>query len=62
MPTAPAFATKAARSLAWMLPKGGWRAARTRDWLHECATLFPPPLADHLLAVLDVLDPQGAQG
>lgn len=42
--------------IAWMLPKGGWRAARTRDWLRECATLFPPPLADHLLAHRDAID------
>jgi 2-polyprenyl-6-methoxyphenol hydroxylase-like FAD-dependent oxidoreductase len=36
--------------LAWMLPKGGWRAARERDWLGECATLMPEPFAGHLLA------------
>jgi 2-polyprenyl-6-methoxyphenol hydroxylase-like FAD-dependent oxidoreductase len=36
--------------LAWMLPRGGWREARERDWLSECAALLPEPLAAHLLA------------
>jgi 2-polyprenyl-6-methoxyphenol hydroxylase-like FAD-dependent oxidoreductase len=42
--------------LAWMLPKGGWRAARERDWLGECAALMPEPFAGHLLAHRDELD------
>jgi 2-polyprenyl-6-methoxyphenol hydroxylase-like FAD-dependent oxidoreductase len=41
--------------LAWMLPKGGWRSARERDWLAECAALLPEPLGAHLLAHRDVL-------
>ena len=41
--------------LAWMLPKGSWRSARERDWLAECATLLPAPLADHLLSHRDAV-------
>ena len=41
--------------LAWMLPKGGWRSARQRDWLAECAALLPEPLAEHLLSHRDAL-------
>ncbi len=39
--------------LAWMLPKGGWRSARGRDWLAECAALLPDPLRQHVLAHRD---------
>ncbi len=42
--------------MAWLLPKGGWRDARHRDWLAECATLLPAPLAAHLLAHRDTID------
>jgi 2-polyprenyl-6-methoxyphenol hydroxylase-like FAD-dependent oxidoreductase len=41
--------------LAWMLPKGGWRSARERDWLAECAALLPEPLDQHLLSHRDAL-------
>jgi 2-polyprenyl-6-methoxyphenol hydroxylase-like FAD-dependent oxidoreductase len=33
--------------LAWMLPKGGWRSVRERDWLAQCATLLPEPFSGH---------------
>jgi len=36
--------------LAWMLPKGGWREIRERDWLGQCAKLMPDWLARHVLA------------
>lgn len=42
--------------IAWMLPKGGWRQARQRDWLAECAALMPEPLASHLRGQRDALD------
>jgi len=42
--------------LAWMLPKGGWRDARHRDWLAECAALMPAPLAAHVLVHRSALD------
>jgi 2-polyprenyl-6-methoxyphenol hydroxylase-like FAD-dependent oxidoreductase len=45
--------------LAWMLPKGGWRETRQRDWLAECAALMPEPLADHLLGQRDALEGPG---
>lgn len=41
--------------IAWMLPKGGWRKARERDWLGECAALMPAPLREHLLAERDAI-------
>jgi len=41
--------------LAWMLPKGGWRSARERDWLAECAALLPDPLSEHVLSHRDAL-------
>ena len=41
--------------LAWLLPKGGWRGARERDWLAECAALLPAPLGEHLLSHRDAL-------
>ncbi len=42
--------------VAWMLPKGGWREARQRDWLAECAALFPEPLAAHALSHRDAIE------
>lgn len=42
--------------VAWLLPKGSWREARQRDWLGECAALFPAPLDAHLLAHRDAID------
>jgi len=42
--------------LAWMLPKGGWREARQRDWLAECAALMPAALGAHVLAHREALD------
>ncbi len=42
--------------VAWLLPKGGWRGARQRDWLADCAALFPAPLDAHLLAHRDAID------
>lgn len=42
--------------LAWLLPKGGWKSARERDWLAECAALMPEPLSSHLLSQRDDLD------
>ena len=41
--------------LAWMLRKGGWRSARERDWLAECAALLPEYLGEHLLSHRDAL-------
>lgn len=42
--------------IAWLLPKGGWRSARERDWLAECASLLPEPFASHLLSQREQLD------
>ena len=42
--------------VGWLLEKGGWKAARSRDWLAECAALFPEALARHLLAHGDALE------
>jgi 2-polyprenyl-6-methoxyphenol hydroxylase-like FAD-dependent oxidoreductase len=42
--------------VAWLLPKGGWGAARARDWLAECAALLPAPLDAHLLGQRDALE------
>jgi 2-polyprenyl-6-methoxyphenol hydroxylase-like FAD-dependent oxidoreductase len=42
--------------VAWMLPKGGWRALREEDWLARCARLFPDALADHVLAARAAVD------
>jgi 2-polyprenyl-6-methoxyphenol hydroxylase-like FAD-dependent oxidoreductase len=42
--------------IAWLLLKGGWRGARQRDWLAECASLMPDPLAAHLRSQRDTLD------
>jgi 2-polyprenyl-6-methoxyphenol hydroxylase-like FAD-dependent oxidoreductase len=41
--------------LAWMLPKGGWRRARERDWLADCAALLPEPFSEHLLSHREAL-------
>ena len=41
--------------IAWLLPKGGWRSARDRDWLAECAALLPESLSEHLLSHRDAL-------
>lgn len=42
--------------VAWLLPKGGWRDARSRDWLAECAALLPAPLDAHMLAHRDAIE------
>lgn len=41
--------------IAWLIPKGSWRQVRGRDWLAECAELFPEWLAEHTLAHRDDL-------
>jgi len=42
--------------VAWMMPKGGWKEARDRDWLAEVAALAPESIARHLLAHRESLD------
>ena len=42
--------------IAWLLPKGGWARAKRTDWLSECASLMPEPIASHLLAQRHALE------
>jgi 2-polyprenyl-6-methoxyphenol hydroxylase-like FAD-dependent oxidoreductase len=42
--------------VGWLLEKGGWKEARSHDWLAECAALLPEPLERHLLAHRDALE------
>lgn len=42
--------------IAWMLQKRGWRELRERNWLAECARLFPDWLASHALSHSDEVD------
>ena len=42
--------------IAWLLQKGEWKNAKSRDWLSECAALMPDSTAAHLLAHRNDLD------
>ena len=42
--------------VAWLVEKGAWRDLRERDWLAECARLFPTWLSAHVLATRSELE------